>query len=155
MNDSAKTPNGLSSIGTRLGGLALAATAAIGATIMFASSGSAQDAELSPLTFTERQVIVGRSVFGGGCANCHAEDLRGMDGHPLIRSEWIWFERPIADLFNYIQAAMPLDNPGSLNNRQVAGLVALIAEANGFVAGDVALPEDPAELTGMGFRQPE
>lgn len=135
--------------------LGLLSAGAVTAALLVAPAGNAQDAELSPLTFTAQQVNVGRSVFGGSCSGCHGSDLMGVDGPPLIVEDWRWFAGPVADLFNYIQAAMPLDSPGSLNDRQVAGLVALIAEANGFTAGDVPLPDDPAELGDVGFQQPE
>jgi polar amino acid transport system substrate-binding protein len=138
--------------GARAAGVGLAAAGAVAA-LLFGAPVVAQDPGLSPLTFTDRQVAVGRATYGGNCANCHGSDLAGMDGPPLIQTEWRWFEGPVADLFNFIQTAMPLDNPGSLNNRDVAGLVAMIAAANGFQAGDIALPEDPAELVGMGFVQ--
>lgn len=163
MMRSTRTPFGTRSIGGRVAGLGLAVVGALATAVLVATASSAQDmaassapeVELTPLTFTARQVIVGRSAYGSGCAGCHGEDLTGLDGPPLIQPGWHWFDGTVADLFTYIHTSMPLDNPGTLSTRQVAGIVALIADANGYVAGDVALPEDPADLTGMGFNQPE
>ncbi|MCC6315205.1 MAG: cytochrome c [Thermomicrobiales bacterium] len=112
-------------------------------------------AALAPLAFTAQQVATGRGLFGGGCAGCHGETLAGLDGGPPLVGDAFahWYTGPVSALYDFVLNRMPLDAPGTLQPRQALGLVAFILEHNGFVAGDVALPEDPAALALLGFRQ--
>lgn len=116
---------------------------------------TAEALALAPLTFTAQQVSVGRGIFGGGCAGCHGETLAGLDGGPPLVGDMFghWYTGPVSALYEFVLARMPLDAPGTLQPRQALGLVAFILEHNGFVAGDVELPEDPAALATIGFRQ--
>ncbi len=115
----------------------------------------AEPAALGPLTFTGAQAGQGRGVFGDNCAGCHGEALAGLDGGPPLVGPAFsrWFQGPVVDLYNFILARMPADRPGSLTPRQVIGLVAFIVQSNGFVAGDVPLPEEVEALARMAFRQ--
>lgn len=112
-------------------------------------------AALAPVTFTPQQVSGGRSIFGGSCSGCHGETLAGLDGGPPLVGDRFarWSTGPVSALYDFILTRMPADAPGTLQPRQALGLVAFILENNGFVAGDVALPEDPAALALLGFRQ--
>jgi mono/diheme cytochrome c family protein len=107
------------------------------------------------LTFTAAQVSQGRGIFGGTCSGCHGENLAGLDGGPPLTGPSFahWFEGPVADLFTFIHDRMPADRPGTLTERQTAGLVAFLAEGNGLTPGDTPLPEDPAALAAMAFHQ--
>jgi mono/diheme cytochrome c family protein len=130
------------------------AVAAIGTTGSAADAQDAAPATLAPLTFTDTQARQGRAVFGGTCAGCHGDNLAGLEGPPLKGDVFArWFEGPVADLFNFIMSSMPADRPGTLSPQRTAQILAYILDGNGFVAGDVALPDDPAVLAGMGFVQ--
>lgn len=110
---------------------------------------------LAPLTFTAQQVSSGRGFFGGACAGCHGETLLGLDGGPPLVGDPFahWYTGPVSALFEFVHTRMPMDAPGTLTPRQALGLIAYILENNGFAAGDVELPEDPAVLATIGFRQ--
>lgn len=134
------------------GGAALAAAAMIAG-----PTATAQDAQLQPLTFTADQVSRGASTFDRNCSACHGEELGGLDGGPALKGEFFegWFAGTVGDLFDYVSTAMPADNPGALSVAQYVNLIAFILSENGFVAGDVALPEEPEALALIGFAQPE
>lgn len=112
-------------------------------------------AALEPVTFTAQQVTSGRGLFGNSCSACHGETLGGLDGGPPLAGPVFahWYTGPVSALFDYIHTRMPADRPGSLTPTQAAALASFILAQNGFVAGDVPLPEDPAALALMGFRQ--
>ena len=112
-------------------------------------------AALAPLTFTSQQVSAGRGLYGGGCAGCHGETLGGLDGGPPLVGDTFahWYTGPVSALYDFVLSRMPLDRPGTLQPRQALGLVALLLEHNGFVASEIPLPEDPAALALLGFRQ--
>lgn len=112
-------------------------------------------AALAPLTFTSQQVSAGRGIFGGACAGCHGETLAGLDGGPPLVGDRFahWYAGPVSALYDFVLTRMPMDAPGTLQPRQALGLVAFLLEHNGFVASDVPLPEDPAALALIGFRQ--
>lgn len=141
--------------GAVIGGAVAAAGTAIAQTPPAPPAVTPEAAALAPLAFTAQQVSTGRGLFGGGCAGCHGETLAGLDGGPPLVGERFahWFTGPVSALYDFVLNRMPLDAPGTLQPRQALGLVAFILEYNGFVAGDVALPEDPAALALLGFRQ--
>ncbi|MGD9739811.1 MAG: c-type cytochrome [Bauldia sp.] len=110
--------------------------------------------DLAPLTFSTQQVTAGRSLYNGTCSGCHGQDLQGLDAPALTGDAFThWTTQPVGELYNYIKAVMPADNPGGLTDVQVAGAVAFILSRNGFTPGEVALPTDPAALLLMGYVQ--
>lgn len=110
---------------------------------------------LAAIAFTSQQSAAGRGLYGNSCAGCHGQELQGLDASPpLIGATFSrWAATPVSALYEFILARMPLDSPGSLQPRQALGLTAFLLERNGFVAGDVPLPEDPAAMALIGLRQ--
>lgn len=129
----------------------------VAAALIAGPTATAQDTELQPLTFTEDQVSRGASVFDRNCSACHGENLGGLDDGPPLTGTFFehWYAGTVADLFAYVSAGMPADNPGALSTTQYVNVIAFILSENGFVAGEEPLPEDPEALALIGFTQPE
>jgi quinoprotein glucose dehydrogenase len=93
----------------------------------------------------------GKAVYAANCAMCHGESLNGIDvAPPLVGSAFLnnWNSTSAGDLFTRIHDTMPLNNPGTLGGRSVADVEAFMLQANGFPAGSVDLPSNPAMLAG-------
>ena len=102
-------------------------------------------------TYTAAQAERGKAVYATSCAMCHGETLVGIDvAPPLVGSAFLnnWNSTSAGDLFTRIHDTMPLNNPGTLSGRSVADVEAYMFQANGFPAGTVELPSNPANLAG-------
>ncbi len=112
-------------------------------------------AALAPVTFTTQQSSAGRGLYGNSCSGCHGQQLQGLDASPPLVGDTFarWAAGPVSALYEFILTRMPLDSPGSLQPRQALGLTAYLLLQNGFLPGDVPLPEDPAAMALMGLRQ--
>ncbi len=99
--------------------------------------------------FTEAQVSRGKTAYARNCASCHGAGLEaGEFGPPLKGRAFLdrWGGRPVAELSAYLRTNMPLGRVGELDNEAYSGLIALLLNANGAVAGQQALPSDPNAL---------
>lgn len=102
-------------------------------------------------TYSAAQATRGKAVYAASCAMCHGEGLAGIDmAPPLMGSAFLnnWNGTSAGDLFTRIHDTMPLNNPGTLSGRNVADVEAFVLQANGFPAGEVDLPSNPAMLGG-------
>lgn len=93
--------------------------------------------------YTADQAERGRSAYAEHCAACHGDTLAGIDVAPALAGGTFlsnWNNTSAGDLFERIRSTMPLQAPGSLGGRTVADIEAYIFKANGFPAGDLALP---------------
>lgn len=119
------------------------------------SAGEATSDVLPKATFSQIQVDRIRPIYDRQCMECHGAGLDGgLIGGPPLRGAYFeqrWAGRPVAALFRYTQAQMPLDRPGSLNPQQYADLVALILSVNGHEATGTELSADPAALEDIGI----
>jgi mono/diheme cytochrome c family protein len=88
--------------------------------------------------YTENQAKRGETAYGGGCANCHLENLRGDNTSPSLVGTGFtstWTTKNVRALYSRIISTMPQDNPGTLNEATVLDIVAYLFKANGFPAG--------------------
>lgn len=122
------------------------------ATAGFASSASAQ--QPVTITFTTAEAEAARTTYRIYCQSCHGESLAGGRGPALVGPAFRagLLGRSVGAFYRSMSMAMPADNAGALAPDDYLNLVALIASANGFAPGDVALPRDLAALDGMAFR---
>ena len=134
----------------------------VAGTIAIQSSSVAQDAEaLAPVTFTEEQATLGRSVAANNCTSCHGSRLTGgggPEGGPTLvgdRFAGRWFEASVSSLFLYISSTMPADNRGTLEPDEVARVLAYILSLNEFMPGEEPLANTAEALELVGFNQPE
>ena len=111
-------------------------------------AGAWQDPPASPMRSTTSGVYVaaqadaGQKIFEATCiGGCH-----NMASHKGIAFKQRWDGQPLWDLFDLIFETMPKDDPGSLTDKDAAGLVAYLLKLNGLPAGKDALPTDETAL---------
>ena len=86
----------------------------------------------------------GRAIFQRRCASCHGSEGKGKDEVPLVGGQGtLATPKPLktvgsywpysTTLFDYINRAMPFDNPGLLSHDQVYAVSALILYWNGII----------------------
>ena len=91
--------------------------------------------------YTAQQARVGEEAYAGMCTGCHTPASHMGDVFTNA-----WGGRPLSELFSFIRAAMPKNEPGSLAPEEYAAIVAYILKLNGMPAGKEPLPADSAAL---------
>ncbi len=92
-------------------------------------------------------VAAGRDIFAARCARCHGEKANGDVGPPLVGGQGtLATAKPLktvgsywpyaATVWDYINRAMPFDQPGLLKPPEVYALVAYILNLNGIIGPD-------------------
>ena len=97
--------------------------------------------------YTDAQAKRGQTIYAEKCLSCHAENLGGGLGPPLVGNDFIgdWDKQPVSELVNKIEKTMPQNDPGTLMRQQAVDIVAYILKAGSFPAGQKELsPEDAA-----------
>lgn len=102
----------------------------------------------APAFYTEAQAEQGAAIYGERCAMCHGAMLEGTYETPALTGKFVanWAGRPVGDLYDYLGRAMPQFAPGSLSGEDNARVLAYLLKANGYRAGQTALPADGAGL---------
>ncbi|OJU09292.1 MAG: hypothetical protein BGN86_01585 [Caulobacterales bacterium 68-7] len=109
---------------------------------------------LSPLSFSAPQVAGGRVTYADKCSKCHGDDLEGGAGPALSEGSLDnYLSGSAGALFEFINASMPQDAPGSLSPDETTSLIAYLASKNGRTPGGAPLPSDMAALGKIGFKQ--
>ncbi|HVS14826.1 MAG TPA: PQQ-binding-like beta-propeller repeat protein [Thermoanaerobaculia bacterium] len=98
-------------------------------------------------SFTADQVEKGRALYQQHCASCHGPRLQGEHVTPPLvgeRFDRSWRGRSAGALVFHLRRMPPepLHSPGGLGDETYANILAHILQANGFEAGDQALPSD-------------
>ena len=114
--------------------------------------------------YTREQAKRGATLYKTECAACHGETLAG--NAQTSRAEELgrvipplcgdgfkgnWNGRPLSDLLDRMKASMPRDDPGKLDLKQNADILAFMLEVNEFPSGKAELPADPSLLTEIRF----
>jgi len=102
--------------------------------------------------YTADQAERGKTAYAEQCAACHGTTLGGVDmAPPLTGSNFLnnWNSTSAGDLFDRIHSTMPQNNPGSLSGKTVSDIEAYIFQANGFPAGQTALPPSQPMMAGI------
>ena len=108
---------------------------------LFAGAGVAQAPSLQRRLSPRPRPSAGRAAYAANCMTCHQANLAGEgDALPLAGKTFMaaWGKRTTADLYNTIRTSMPYGNPGSLDAKTYASLVAFILQANGAKPGATA-----------------
>jgi len=117
--------------------------AVAGAAAAFPSAATAQEAAVNqPASYTAAQADSGKVVYLATCARCHGDDMAGGDGGPALTGgpfAYSWEGKRVGSLLNFVKANMPMSNPGSLNDRSTAAVVAYMLAVNRIPAGSVPL----------------
>lgn len=94
--------------------------------------------------------IAGREVFAARCAKCHGEKALGDVGPTLVGGRGtLQTARPLktvgsfwpyaTTVWDYVNRAMPFDEPGLLKPPDVYAVVAYILNLNGIIASDTVM----------------
>jgi len=90
--------------------------------------------------FTPAQVEAGKEVFEAVCLDCHTTDVFGPD---YMTS---WSGASLGEFFVSVQATMPYENPGGLEDKDYAAVIVYLFSLNGVAAGENELPTEVGEL---------
>lgn len=95
--------------------------------------------------FTEAQARNGGDAYALLCRSCHTPS----DHSATIKAKWSG--RALSELFQYIGETMPKNDPGIVEARDRADILAFILQTAGLPAGRQALPSDLAALGTLQF----
>ena len=89
--------------------------------------------------YAPEQAARGKMAYAMHCETCHGPEL--ASGRPITGRDFLerWREDRLDPLFNYIKAAMPRGNGGSLTEPVYLDIFTYVLERNGFPAGTEAL----------------
>src|SRR5690606_9702502 len=91
--------------------------------------------------YTAAQATRGEVTFRDRCSACHYQtDFAGAT------FQQVWGEYSVGDLFRQVSTAMPMDNPGSLEGKEYADILAYFLSLNGYPAGETELPAEIEKL---------
>ncbi|MDB4913013.1 MAG: hypothetical protein JWM95_657 [Gemmatimonadetes bacterium] len=99
--------------------------------------------------YSAPQAERGRVAYAGFCRSCHSPA-----SHSGTTFEKIWKGKTLGDLFGYLTAQMPKNDPGSLNPDQYADVMAYLLKMNALPAGKIELPADSAQLASIRIELP-
>jgi mono/diheme cytochrome c family protein len=91
--------------------------------------------------YSPAQAARGSDIYALSCANCHQPVTHTGPGFVAK-----WDRRPLLDLFEFIRATMPKNEPGTLSRREYIQVLAYLLKMNGMPAGPQELPADSAAL---------
>ena len=99
--------------------------------------------------YTAAQAERGAELYVSTCADCHGNDLEGIEKAPALAGGTFtqrWDGTTLTKLFDRLQE-MPPDNPQSrLTDAQYADVLAFLLSANSMPAGATALEPDKTKL---------
>jgi mono/diheme cytochrome c family protein len=92
-------------------------------------------------------VAAGREVFTARCSKCHGEKAEGAVGPALVGGQGtLTTAKPLktvgsywpyaTTVWDYVNRAMPFDQPGLLKSEEVYAVVAYILNLNGIIGND-------------------
>ena len=122
-------------------GITVGLLLALGQEAAAQKEGGAQPRSASSGVYTAEQAKRGEESYAGMCTGCHTPASHMGD---VFMSSW--GGRPLSELYGFIRAAMPKNEPGSLTPDEYAAIVAYLLKLNGMPAGKQALPADSAAL---------
>jgi mono/diheme cytochrome c family protein len=99
--------------------------------------------------YSPSQAARGDSTYAKTCARCHGASLTGGDESPPLTGGGFlgnWNGLPLSDLQTRIKTTMPTDSVGIYDRRIITDVIAFLLKANGFPAGQTALPSDVEPL---------
>ncbi len=105
--------------------------------------------------FTEAQASRGQAAYTGPCDRCHGYKLDGasddpdmLPAPPVAGRKFLrnWNGRSLAALVEYVRTTMPKNNPGYLNDEDVADIVAYMLSVSRVPAGSATLQANAAAL---------
>jgi mono/diheme cytochrome c family protein len=92
--------------------------------------------------FTAEQAARGQELYEVMCRSCHVPAT-----HTGPAFSAAWQGRPLWDLFRFIRALMPKNDPGILTWRETTQVLAYLLRMNGMPSGGDELPADSTTLS--------
>ena len=150
------TLSGTSFAGAEIKGMpGLDATKPIGAAE--APKASENTGDLTAPMFTDAQVERGRRSYVDNCSDCHGSELNNGEfgGAPLKGTYFDerWGQATVDGLFYFLQAAMPPNRPGSLNDQTYTDIVTFILAKNGYRSTNSEMPADVDRMGTMSLEK--
>lgn len=101
--------------------------------------------------FSSAQAARGERVFESICVNCHEMTEFTAAGAYLedVEGEPLW------ETFDFVSSEMPEDDPGSLEPKEYAAVLAYIFSVYGLPSGDAELPVDRDSLRAIAIARPK
>jgi mono/diheme cytochrome c family protein len=98
--------------------------------------------------YTDNQARRGQTLYAEKCSSCHAANLAGGLGPPLVGNDFNsdWDKQSLLELVTKIEKTMPQNDPGTLTRQQAVDVVAYILKAGNFPTGQKELSSDEAAL---------
>ena len=98
--------------------------------------------------YTDNQARRGQTIYVEECVSCHAQNLQGGLGPPLVGNDFVgdWDKQPFSELVSKIEKTMPQSDPGTLTRQQAVDIVAYVLKAGNFPAGQKELSSDEMVL---------
>jgi mono/diheme cytochrome c family protein len=97
--------------------------------------------------YTADQAKRGEESYMNICVGCHSAGT--YQGKSFLET---WAAgRPLSDLYDQMAEKMPKDDPGSLEPKEYAQILAYILKKNGLPEGKAELPADSATLKKIRF----
>jgi mono/diheme cytochrome c family protein len=103
--------------------------------------------------YTVAQAKAGEAVYAASCAECHGEELAGIEQAPaLVGTAFAqtWNGATLRKLFDQVES-MPPDDPKTLTPQQYVDVLAYVLSASGLPAGTSPLAVDRTALAGIVF----
>ena len=107
-----------------------------------ACAGGAAVAQDSKGYYTQEQADHGQSLFNANCAQCHGQNLEGIEAPALAGVDVMGNWATAQGMYDYFSVAMPPTAPGKLGDDNYVDIMAYILKFNGAPAGDAALTKD-------------
>ena len=95
--------------------------------------------------YSEPQARRGQALYVENCVICHAGTLGGTDAAPALAGAAFIGKsknKPLDELFEFMQIAMPVQSPGGLSRQQNADILAYMLQAGNFPSGPSELIHD-------------
>ena len=109
-----------------------------------AVASTAQPTPVPGGVYTDTQARQGNLLYATHCAQCHGQDLAGVEQAPALAGAAFrekWKGAPLDRLFDRV-VSMPPAQPNSLAGSQYAAILAYLLRANALPAGPTALAAD-------------
>jgi len=107
-----------------------------------AGAGGAAIAQDSKGYYTQEQADHGKALFDANCAQCHGQNLEGIEAPGLAGPDVMGNWATAQGMYDYFSVAMPPTAPGKLGDDNYVDIMAYILKVNGAPAGDAALTKD-------------
>jgi S-disulfanyl-L-cysteine oxidoreductase SoxD len=106
--------------------------------------------------YTDAQAERGHTFYMQNCSRCHGANLSGSYETPPLVGRFMpyWSGSTLAELFDYVSTAMPLDHPGALSARANADIVAFILKNNDIPSGSKELSTDGVKTINFDSAKP-